>query len=285
MTGWILYDLEQYHKNQWFADKLLEYGNRFARMKLILAESLQIGIEHNAYCFMYSGRRLSPPDFAVSRTIYPLLSLVLEKAGTRVFNNSLVSAICNDKRQTYTMVRSDHVEIANTLFFDKRFLDPEQLKGLSFPAILKSASGHGGKEVFYIDHYEELAEHLDLLPTDDFLLQEVCRPYGKDLRVYLMGGEILSAVLRSSEQFKSNYSLGGSAQVYSLNREEEQMVRTIVRSFPSKMDFVGIDFLFCDGRLIFNEIEDVVGTRMLYHCTKIDAAEQFMEYIREALQK
>jgi gamma-F420-2:alpha-L-glutamate ligase len=44
---------------------------------------------------------------------------------------------------------------------------------------------------------------------------------------------------------------------------------------------VGIDFLIGDkGELIFNEIEDVVGARMLYQCTDINLVGLYLDYIQ-----
>jgi len=46
-------------------------------------------------------------------------------------------------------------------------------------------------------------------------------------------------------------------------------------------DFVGIDFIFSDGKPYLNEIEDVVGTRMLYKLTDLDPAKMYIEYIAD----
>ena len=50
-------------------------------------------------------------------------------------------------------------------------------------------------------------------------------------------------------------------------------------------DFVGVDFIRNGGRWVLNEIEDVVGTRMLYSLTDIDAADRYIEYILGKLKE
>ena len=47
-------------------------------------------------------------------------------------------------------------------------------------------------------------------------------------------------------------------------------------------DFVGIDFVFGREGVYLNEIEDVVGTRMLYELTDLDPARMYMEYIAQS---
>ena len=46
-----------------------------------------------------------------------------------------------------------------------------------------------------------------------------------------------------------------------------------------------MDFLFdSDGGLMLNEIEDVVGARMLYIYTDIDPVKQYLQYIKDKIR-
>ncbi|MBR4483682.1 MAG: hypothetical protein IKO97_00630, partial [Erysipelotrichaceae bacterium] len=86
--------------------------------------------------------------------------------------------------------------------------------------------------------------------------------------------------MRSSDSdFRANFKLGGNAEIVDVPADVERMVKTIV---PELMpDFVGIDFIFSDGKPYLNEIEDVVGTRMLYKLTDLDPAKMYIEYIAD----
>ena len=49
-------------------------------------------------------------------------------------------------------------------------------------------------------------------------------------------------------------------------------------------DFVGIDFILDEnGQFLFNEIEDVVGTRTLYKHYEIDVVQTYLKYIKKQL--
>ena len=118
---------------------------------------------------------------------------------------------------------------------------------------------------------------------EDYLIQQSCSDLGKDVRVYIIGNEIVASVLRTStESFKSTYSLGGRAELYELNKEERQMVHAITKKLP--LDFAGIDFTFHKGRAVFNEIEDAVGARMLYAVSDTDIVQLFINYILQVLE-
>ena len=105
---------------------------------------------------------------------------------------------------------------------------------------------------------------------------------GKDLRVYVTGNRITACMLRTSEtDFRSNFCLGGQARVYTLSGEEEKMLKKIMSHLS--IGHCGIDFLFHQDHLIFNELEDVVGSRMLYSYTDIDVVDDYIAYILSAL--
>jgi glutathione synthase/RimK-type ligase-like ATP-grasp enzyme len=68
-----------------------------------------------------------------------------------------------------------------------------------------------------------------------------------------------------------------------LGWEEE----AIIKSFCDALDFglVGIDLMYHMGKPVFNEIEDVVGCRMLYSQTDLDPVSMYLDYILQNLSK
>ena len=105
------------------------------------------------------------------------------------------------------------------------------------------------------------------------------RDRGRDKRVYLLGGKVLACVERHSQRdFRSNFSLGGSAEPADVSDAELRAVRLI--NGELKPDFVGVDFIYKDGVPLLNEVEDIVGTRMLYELTYIDAVGEYAKYIK-----
>jgi RimK family alpha-L-glutamate ligase len=283
-TGWLIYDKEQYRKNTWFADRLIECGKPGLQLKLIILEKLRYGINEGKNVFRYDGGPLDIPEFAVVRTISPMLSAFLRASGIRVINPPEIAGICNDKRYT-CMLMQGTVPMMRTRFCETASFDITTVDRDEYPVVIKSSDGHGGTGVFLAYDPEELKESLCRLKAPSFLIQELCRPYGQDLRAYVLGGNILAAVLRTSKDrgFRSNYSLGGAAEAYSLSKAEEGMIQRVIGALPVKPDFVGIDFLVTDKGLVFNEIEDVAGCRMLYACTAKDAAAELMDYIQNSL--
>ena len=113
-----------------------------------------------------------------------------------------------------------------------------------------------------------------------FVYQKPCATLGKDLRVWAIGNDIITSILRESDtDFRSNFCLGGRATPYKMSEEEKSLVKRILSLVES--DYIGIDFLFDGGHLIFNEIEDTVGARMVYDKTDIDIIKLYCDYIKK----
>lgn len=276
MNGWLIYDAEGRIRNKWFINRLISSAAEHrTELRLIEAEKLVYGIKDGNIAFCMEGVKVPLPDFALCRTIFPLLSQMLERAGVKVYNSALVSEICNDKRKTHAFFAGKGVLMADTAFCDKGCFSPDNYR---YPVILKSTDGHGGKEVYWVNSPEEALQALKRFEGKGFLLQRPVKP-GEDVRVYLLNGRILAAVKRrSGSDFRSNFSLGGKAELIVPTAEMKRVTELVCAELHPM--FVGIDFVFNEtGEPMLNEIEDVVGTRMLYILTEIQAADFLIQEI------
>ena len=275
---WLIYKQEDVKKNQWYIEEYLRIGKELElKVELILIEELIFGIKDNTWFVGKKGKLEEPPEFAIIRTIYPLLSRHLEQMGVRVFNSSKISEICNDKARTYQYIAKLQIPMVDTLFVKNSMVAQYRRK---YPAqyVIKAVDGHGGGQVFCVKEKEDFPV-FERIGCSDTVFQPLIGTKHQDLRVYVLGKRILAGILRTArEGFKSNFSLGGMVQTYSLSEQETKLVQKIIDQF--EFGLVGIDFLIGEsGELIFNEIEDVVGARMLYQCTKIDLVREYLTFL------
>jgi len=272
-------------------------------VKLILVEDLEFGVKNNTWFLTYQKEAIANPDFVICRAIYPLLSKQLELMGIKVFNNSFVSEICNDKARAYQYLAKTGIKMVDSSFY-RNVQVKEVISVVTKPTVIKAVEGHGGTQVFLVEpsdviSYEgeseadedtlnygsrkKQSEIVDGLRSSDVVVQPLTGSRHQDLRVYVIGKEIIAAVLRTAKEgFKSNYSLGGEVCLYHLSEEEKAIVNTIINQFD--FGLVGIDFIIGDqGEFIFNEIEDVVGSRMLYQCSDINIVEVYLKFIVQSI--
>lgn len=283
--GWLIYNKEDYQKNKVYAQMLIEYGKESGlEIELVLRENLVLGVDGAELVIKQQGQRMEVPYFAINRSRDAQLARQLEYMRCKVFNSSKVSTIANDKGETHQYVNRLGIASVPTLFYNKTYMKLEECIK-AYPVVIKSVAGHGGEEVYKANNLEEAQRALRQIKADTLLIQQVCSRVGVDIRVFVIGNQIVGAIKRSSqEDFRSNYCLGGQASPYELTKKEQDKVYTILAHLDC--DFVGIDFMLdAEGEFVFNEIEDAVGSRTLYQYTKVDSASLYIEHIKRECLK
>lgn len=277
--AWLVYDRAGAARNAEYIRMHREEGGRLGiEVELRFAEELLRMPELGDNCRTEPGTEFVKPDFAIVRTICPALSEGLEQMGIPVFNNAFVSKICNDKGDTIRYVgENTDVPVIPTERFGNERLTREFVE--SHPdCVIKAVDGHGGTQVFRTgEPYPVISAGIG---TSDFVVQPFVRGAAKDVRVYVIGHEVIAAIERTGAgDFRSNFSLGGQVREYVPDAWELSCVEQICRQFS--FGLVGIDFILDgDGTFLFNEIEDVVGARMLYQCRPgIPLLERYFTFI------
>lgn len=283
MRAYLIYSAYEAKRNSAFADLLLQSAKEQSiDLELVLLEDISYGITSssptvwtNKCAGMTCYKSLEDAGFVINRSKDSILSRQFELMGIRVFNSSSVSEMCNDKVKTYQYALSSNVQTIDSVFFG------DDYSFLGFPHIVKPRDGNGGRDVNLVQNKEERISHLNKLSESNSLSQKYTGDIGVDIRVYVIGNEILCAMMRKSNEHRSNYSLGGSASLYDLSSSNVSTVKKLLSK--CYFDYVGVDFLLSNGEFIFNEIEDVVGARMLYSETSFDPARLFIEHIKSQI--
>ncbi len=270
MKGYLIYDAPQIARNQRFIDFFLHAAKvRGVQLQLITVDQLACGIR-------YGQPFLLPevPDFAVVRGMHPLLSRHMERCGVRVFNNSTVSDICNDKQKTHAYLTAHGIPMLDTGFVSIN----APLHPFPYPVVLKASGGCGGRQVYLCEDEVIYLENLQKISPDTAVVQPLCDTPGRDVRVYMLGKTMVQAMLRYTDgDFRSNFGLHGTAQKHVLTTEQAKLVQRVSELFDFAL--VGVDMIFHEGRAYINEIEDAVGTRMLYQFTNLQIVEMYMDFI------
>lgn len=277
--GWLIYNRVDLEKNKVFAKMLIDYGKSSElELELFERETLILGVdEEGLYIQTPKGSVL--PSFVINRTRDSFFAKQLELMGVKVFNSYEVTDLCNDKRKTHQYINQLGIPSVRTVFYDK-YYGASGIEGLGFPLVIKSVDGHGGTEVYRIDNKVLLKDFLQKNTSRYLVVQAMCSQSGIDIRVFCVGGRIVGAIKRESQvDFRSNYSLGGNTSWYEVDDQLRERVELILKALPC--DCVGIDFMVDDkGTYLFNEIEDVVGSRSLYQHSEVDIAKLYIQHIQ-----
>lgn len=283
MRCWMLYEDSDYSANQDFASLVAGEGLRRGMIVTpVLCSQLHLGVHGHLYASL---NKSSPrPDFIISRQRNPFISRHFEAMGIPVFNSASVCEICNDKRRTHQflsglpLLKSDYP-------LPGQILTPPGKS--AYPLVIKPARGHGGDRVCLVDNEVQWRGAVDKILPQPVIQQQVAASAGCDVRVYVVFGEIIAAVMRRAQDgFMCNFKKGGHASLHSLSAQERSLAEDVLTRFQANnapLSFAGIDFLYHHNGPVVSEVEDVVGSRMLYQASDINIIALFLDGIRRAL--
>ncbi|GGA85957.1 ATP-grasp domain-containing protein [Ornithinibacillus halotolerans] len=229
------------------------------------------------------------PDYVIftDKDIY--LARQLELLGIPVYNNSIVIETSDDKIATYQILAQHKLPIPKTIVAPKVFYQREDktlpnlhsiVNTLDFPLIIKEAFGSFGEQVYIIHTMEELESKVSELYGRPFMFQEfVSTSYGKDLRLQVVGNEVVAAMKRTAkDDFRANITAGGTMEKYEPSIKAKEIAIQAAKAIGA--DFCGVDLLFGeDGEYIICEINSNAHIRNLYECTGINAADAIVKHI------
>lgn len=282
--GWLVYESADLEENRDFAAYVETQGKaRGLNIQTVRTAQLSIGVDGDGALYLRKDGRDALPDFVIARHRDSFLSEQMERLKIPVFNSAKVCALCNDKRRTHQFLMG--LPMVETRFVNHLYA-VAPYEG-AYPLVLKPAIGHGGLHVSLVrNEYEWRAAADEILPKD-MLEQRVAEVAGRDLRVYVLFGEIIAGVMRTAKKgIISNFKRGGIATLHAPDAQERALVMRVVQRFAeagAPLSFAGVDLLYDSKGPVLGEVEDVVGSRMLYQVSKLDAAALYLDGIAARL--
>lgn len=153
--------------------------------------------------------------------------------------------------------------------------------------VVKSVDGHGGNQVFlWKPGMEKSLDFPEVLQGRDCIVQECMESNSEDVRVYIIGNRIYHAMCRRGKKdFRSNFSLGGEVFSYELSIGQRWLVEQVLSCFSGEiLGMAGLDFILGkDGNFYFNELEEMVGCRMLYQNTDKNIVGDYVEWLKKKM--
>ncbi len=195
---------------------------------------------------------IKKPDFVVAWDKDVKLIEMIEKSGIKTFNNSRSIMSCDDKSLMHKNLVGCDIKIPKTILsplvfreydFDKNYYD-KIIDVLGEKFILKENYGSFGMQVYEVNSYKKFYELTKSFGTKGFILQEnIKSSSGRDMRVNIVGDEIVGVMLRSNNNdFRANITLGGKAEMYDAPKEILDMALLAHKKLG--LCFSGVDILF-----------------------------------------
>jgi ribosomal protein S6--L-glutamate ligase len=233
------------------------------------------------------------PNFVVFLDKDILLAQFLKNARIAVFNDPEVIETCDNKAKQYLQLATFGIPIPETIIAPKVYpaftirdagYYERVLARLGLPMIIKEGHGSFGMKVYLIDTEEQFYDKTDELRGIDYVFQKfVATSRGRDIRVNVVGGEIVAAMYRYSEtDFRANITNGGVASEITLT--DAQRTLAIRAAEAVGAEFAGVDLLFGENEEpLVCEVNAAAHIRNIYNVTGVNVADSMIAYILRKL--
>ncbi|MCD1147676.1 RimK family alpha-L-glutamate ligase [Peptoniphilus sp. KCTC 25270] len=230
------------------------------------------------------------PDFVLFLDKDLVLARGLEAMGYPIFNSPSAIEICDNKLLTWQALKTIS-PMAKTLpgpmqysFYplSRPFYD-QVVSTLGSPFILKEAQGSFGEQVYSISSYEEMNAVLSKINGRPYLFQEnISHSFGRDIRVVLVGDEILGAIeRRNPKDFRANIALGGTSSPIVLTEEQKSVALEAHRALG--LQFSGVDLLYGEQGPLVCEVNSNLSYLGFQQATGIPVGEKILSHILSIL--
>jgi [lysine-biosynthesis-protein LysW]--L-2-aminoadipate ligase len=160
----------------------------------------------------------------------------------------------------------------------------EAIEELGYPVVIKPTIGSWGRLVSRIndrDAAEAVLEHRETLGSVQqkviYIQEHIDKP-GRDLRVFVVGGQAIAAIARWSEHWVTNTARGARAVGIPVTNELATLAVDAVKSVGA--DIAAVDFLECPQRgFLVNEINHSMEFRNSIVTTGVNIADHVARFV------
>jgi RimK family alpha-L-glutamate ligase len=280
-NGWVLYPKSVLsNATNAFEWLRLEAEKFNIDLEILFFEDFQI-VSGRSNRVLYENREMALPSFIIVRGYELLLSRHFELLNIPLINTSESMALSLNKMKTHQILSANQINTPETIYspianYTYRGLS-DYFKNERF--VIKGLEGSRGADVFLVESQRELENAIQACKGYCMAQQFVGSSYGKDVRAWVVGDEVVASVLRYSDvSFKSNFSQGGKVKLYDMTDQEKALAVQSVKSLG--LEFAGIDLLFGeDGSFTVCEINGNAGFRSIASISESDIPYRLFEYI------
>jgi [lysine-biosynthesis-protein LysW]--L-2-aminoadipate ligase len=217
-----------------------------------------------------------------SRALYALE--LLNSWGVPTVNSAHVANICGNKFSTTRALLEHDVPSPRTLLAFTPDSALEAIETLGYPAVLKPAVGSWGRLISKVNDREAaeaILEHKRILGSyhhSIFYVQEYVDKPQRDIRTFVVGGETVAGIFRTSEHWITNTARGGRASNCPITPELDELSLAAAKAVGGGV--VAIDILERpSGELLVNEVNYTMEFRNSIDTTGVDIPDKVVDYV------
>jgi [lysine-biosynthesis-protein LysW]--L-2-aminoadipate ligase len=204
--------------------------------------------------------------------------------GIPTVNTASVAEVCGDKLATSAaLARAGVPQPRATLAFSMESA-LEAMESLGYPVVLKPVVGSWGRLLAKIndrDAAEAILEHKVVLGSYQhsvFYIQEFIDKPGRDIRAFVIGDRVVTAIYRKSEHWITNTARGAAGEICPLTPELEDLCLQAAQAVGGGL--LAIDLVEDPQRgLLVNEINHTMEFHTTQPISGVDLGGLITEYV------
>lgn len=243
-----------------------------------------------------AGQRELPWSHALNREVGQVRAAYaarcLAAAGVDVVNSTEATEVCGDKWRTSQALVAAGVPTPRTALALTPKATLAALETIGYPALIKPLVGSWGRLVAQLPDRagaEGILDYVAALPGPQSHLgyvQELIDKPDRDIRVIVVGGEVVGAIYRTGESLRTNVALGGRTQPCEVTAEISELSLDAAAAVGA--DIAGVDLIEDrDGRLLVLEVNHRVEFSGFQAALgdRVDVADRIVGHLLERAQR
>ncbi len=221
------------------------------------------------------------PGGSLEQVIYRVDALHnLENSGVRVINSPSAIEHGVDKYYTLSLMQAEGIPVPRTIVTEKFDEAMDAFDGLGGDVVVDPLFGSEGRGMTRVSDKDIAYRTFRALEQSRYIfyLQEFVDHDNKDIRVFVIDGKAVSAMIRKGKSWKCNICNGASGEQMVLSDSLKKMSIKAVKALGAV--YGGVDFLPLEnGNYQLIEVNTIPGWKGLGRATGFDAAGALADYI------
>ncbi|TLX81391.1 MAG: lysine biosynthesis protein LysX [Thaumarchaeota archaeon] len=208
----------------------------------------------------------------------------LEFLDVPVINKFEVANNCGNKMITSLLLKKHNVPTPKTYFSFTSEAALVNLEKIGYPIVIKPIVGSWGRGVIPLKDRETADAIIEVRELSDrpldriYYLQEMVKRPPRDIRVIVVGDQVISAMYRtSSGSFKTNIALGAEPILCEITKELEDVCMKASKAVGGGI--LGVDIMEDEKRgLVVHEVNNTVEFKGLAKVSKKNIPKEMIDF-------
>lgn len=271
--------------SKWTVDAMRKY---FDEVDSINIKYIEISFSGKKAKILYKGTPLKDYDCILAKgsfryaNVLEALTLMRGVDSYMPIDHSAFT-VAHDKLLTQLELQKHNLPMPKTYMAATVTAARSILERLNYPIIMKFPQGTQGKGVLFAESFPSASSILDALSSlrQPFIIQEFVETGGTDLRVFVIGDDVVAAYQRKSsgKEIRANIHMGGTGEVIEIDEETKRIALNAAKAV--KADICGVDILMSHNGPVVIEVNLSPGLQGITQYTGINVADAIAKFLFE----